>query len=77
MEVPKTKENTLSRGPNNMHAYGVIMNDVKNFYNDVIMTAYDEIFAGAPTQTVLLGFRNLHAKNRAFSSMCETSLHYN
>ena len=37
-------------------------NDVRNSYKDVIMTSYDDIFAGAKTQTVLLGFRNLHAK---------------
>ena len=47
------------------------------------MTPYKKIYAGAQTQIVLLGFRNLLAKNLAFSLMCEIlllfstiSLHY-
>ena len=47
---------------------------IKYSYNDVIMTLYYEIFAGAPTQTVVLGFRNLHTKYHAFISMCEILL---
>ena len=42
-----------------------------------MMTSYDEIFAGASTQTVSFGFRNLHAKNYAFSTMCEIPLLFN
>ena len=41
------------------------------------MTSYDKIFAWVTTETVLLGFRNLHAKNFAFSSMCEILLLFN
>ena len=73
MKISKTKENSLSRGPS------------KNFvvcrHNDIIIEILDVIhydaicmhIVGTSTQSVLLGFRNLHTKNHAFSTLCEIS----
>ena len=76
MKILKTTEYSLSHGPSK-NSIVWRHSDVIIGIVDVIMTSYDDIFAGAQTQTVLLGFRNLHAKNLAFSSMCEILLLFN
>ena len=50
--------------------------DIKNSYNDVIMTLQDEIFAGAQAQTVLLGFLGIFILNIILLARCALLIFY-